>query len=82
MAVQFVCIDFVIGNILTGKKKSHKFAASFKFFIMKTKSGISAIKNIDEEIQFYIKQKKEENTALKKLLAALENAKKMQPLKK
>ena len=43
---------------------------------MKNETGISTIKNIDDEIQFYIKQKKDENSALKKLLSALENAKK------
>ncbi len=43
---------------------------------MKNEAGISTIKNIDDEIQFYIKQKKDENSALKKLLSALENAKK------
>jgi hypothetical protein len=31
---------------------------------------------LDEEIQFYINRKKDENSALKKLLQALENAKK------
>jgi hypothetical protein len=43
---------------------------------MKNISGVSNVKSIEEEIQFYIKQKKDENTALKKLLTALENAKK------
>lgn len=43
---------------------------------MKNESEISTIKNIDDEIQFYIKRKKDENSALKKLLSALENAKK------
>lgn len=43
---------------------------------MKNQSGVSTIKNMDDEIQFYIKQKKDENSALKKLLSALENAKK------
>lgn len=43
---------------------------------MKNETGISTIKNVDDEIQFYIKQKKDENSALKKLLTALENAKK------
>ena len=43
---------------------------------MKNAAGISTIKNIDDEIQFYIKRKKDENSALKKLLTALENAKK------
>ncbi|MCB0804347.1 MAG: hypothetical protein KDC05_01035 [Bacteroidales bacterium] len=33
-------------------------------------------KDFDEEIKIYIKKKKEENQALKKLLAALENSKK------
>lgn len=42
---------------------------------MKNESAISTIKNLDDEIQFYIKQKKDENSALKKLLTALENAK-------
>jgi hypothetical protein len=32
--------------------------------------------NLDDEIQVYIKKKKDENSALKKLLLALENAKK------
>ena len=43
---------------------------------MKNETGISTIKNVDDEIQFYIKQKKDENSALKKLLTALENEKK------
>lgn len=43
---------------------------------MKNESEISTIKNLDNEIQFYIKRKKDENSALKKLLTALENAKK------
>lgn len=43
---------------------------------MKNQSGVSTIKNMDDEIQFYIKRKKDENSALKKLLTALENAKK------
>lgn len=43
---------------------------------MKNETGISAIKNLDDEIQFYIKRKKDENSALKKLLSALESAKK------
>lgn len=37
-------------------------------------------KNTDEEIRSYIKKKKEENSALKKLLNALENAKKNENL--
>lgn len=49
---------------------------------MKNEAGISAIKDIDEEIQFYIKRKKDENSALKKLLTALENAKKNANTKK
>lgn len=36
----------------------------------------STNKNIEEEINNYIRLKKEENQALKKLLSALENAKK------
>ena len=32
--------------------------------------------SLDEEIRNYIQKKKDENTALKKLLSALENAKK------
>mgnify|MGYP003702711453 FL=1 len=40
------------------------------------KKQFQAKKNIDEEIRVYIKKKKEENSALKKLLNALENAKK------
>lgn len=43
---------------------------------MKNETGISTVKNMDDEIQFYIKRKKDENSALKKLLSALENAKK------
>jgi len=43
---------------------------------MKNETGISTTKNLDDEIQFYIKRKKDENSALKKLLSALENAKK------
>lgn len=46
------------------------------FFIMKNQARISTVKNMDDEIQFYIKRKKDENSALKKLLIALENAKK------
>lgn len=49
---------------------------------MKNEAGISTIKNIDDEIQFYIKRKKDENSALKKLLTALENAKKNTRLNK
>lgn len=33
-------------------------------------------KNIDDEIEKYIRKKKDENSALKKLLVALEEAKK------
>lgn len=43
---------------------------------MKNQARISTVKNMDDEIQFYIKRKKDENSALKKLLIALENAKK------
>jgi hypothetical protein len=41
---------------------------------MKDKT-ITMKKNFDEEIKFYIRKKKEENSALKKLLSALESAK-------
>ncbi|MEZ5082805.1 MAG: hypothetical protein R2750_05085 [Bacteroidales bacterium] len=36
---------------------------------------ITPPKNIDDEIEKYIRKKKEENSALKKLLVALEDAK-------
>ncbi|MCB2220803.1 MAG: hypothetical protein KQI35_10440 [Bacteroidetes bacterium] len=42
---------------------------------MERRKGISE-RNIDDEIQYYIKKKKEENSALKKLLNALETSKK------
>ncbi|MCD4695352.1 MAG: hypothetical protein K8S16_03840 [Bacteroidales bacterium] len=38
--------------------------------------SMASEKSIDERIKNYIKKKKEENSALKKLLVALENAKK------
>jgi hypothetical protein len=43
---------------------------------MKSDKSTQAVKNIDDEIQYYINKKKDENSALKKLLSALENAKK------
>jgi len=48
---------------------------------MKSENTISAKRNIDDEIRFFIKRKKEENSALKKLLTALENAKKNTAIK-
>jgi hypothetical protein len=36
----------------------------------------NSITNFDDKIQVFIKRKKDENSALKKLLTALENAKK------
>lgn len=43
---------------------------------MKNENEINNTKNIDDQIQLYIERKKEENTALKKLLNALNNSKK------
>ena len=43
---------------------------------MKDEKRISTINNADDEIKYFIKRKKDENSALKKLLTALENAKK------
>lgn len=43
---------------------------------MKNNKNVSSDKNLDDEIQVFIKKKKDENSALKKLLLALENAKK------
>ncbi|MCD4683943.1 MAG: hypothetical protein K8R86_11720 [Bacteroidales bacterium] len=43
---------------------------------MKEEKQVSNISNSDDEIKYYIKRKKDENSALKKLLTALENAKK------
>lgn len=43
---------------------------------MKNEKRVLVNKNMDEEIQYYIRRKKDENSALKKLLTALENAKK------
>ena len=43
---------------------------------MEQQPNLSSSRNIDDEIQIYIKRKKEENSALKKLLNALESAKK------
>ena len=43
---------------------------------MEHKTKLSSPGSIDDEIQIYIKKKKEENSALKKLLNALESAKK------
>lgn len=37
--------------------------------------------NLDNDIKIYIKEKKEENKALKKLLSSLETAKKKRTLK-
>ncbi len=48
---------------------------------MKSDKRTLEIKNNDDEIQYYINRKKEENIALKKLLSALENAKKNATLK-
>ena len=42
---------------------------------MKSEKVILEEKSMDDEIRFFIKRKKEENSALKKLLTALENAK-------
>ncbi len=43
---------------------------------MERQKTISSNRTVDDEIQYYIKKKKEENSALKKLLNALETAKK------
>ena len=43
---------------------------------MKNNKNVVSDKNLDDEIQVFIKKKKDENSALKKLLLALENAKK------
>lgn len=43
---------------------------------MEQKSKLSSSINIDDQIQHYINKKKEENSALKKLLNALESARK------
>jgi len=43
---------------------------------MKDEKRISNVSNTDDEIKYFIKRKKDENSALKKLLTALENAKK------
>ena len=48
---------------------------------MKNENTISEKKSINDEIQFFIKRKKEENSALKKLLTALENAKRNTAIK-
>lgn len=45
------------------------------------KSTTATSLNPDSEIKIYIKEKKEENLALKKLLNALEKAKKKRTLK-
>jgi len=45
------------------------------------KSTAATSLNPDSEIKIYIKEKKEENIALKKLLNALEKAKKKRTLK-
>lgn len=45
------------------------------------KSTTATSFNIDSELKIYIKEKKEENLALKKLLNALETAKKKRTLK-
>jgi hypothetical protein len=43
---------------------------------MKNEKMSSDINQIDDQIQTFIKKKKDENSALKKLLSALESAKK------
>ncbi|MCD4791308.1 MAG: hypothetical protein K8R37_15040 [Bacteroidales bacterium] len=48
---------------------------------MKNENKIDKRKNIDDEIQLYIERKKEENSALKKLLNALNNSKKSDGVK-
>ncbi|MBC8489007.1 MAG: hypothetical protein H8D45_23550 [Bacteroidetes bacterium] len=48
---------------------------------MKNKKNIDKRKNIDNEIHLYIERKKEENSALKKLLNALNNSKKSDGVK-
>lgn len=48
---------------------------------MKNENKINKRKNIDDEIQLYIERKKEENSALKKLLDALNNSKKSDGIK-
>lgn len=53
----------------------------FKLKFMKSEKNLFMKKNIDEEIRSIIRKKKEENSALKKLLIALEDAKKTQQLK-
>ena len=55
--------------------------AKIKFYFMKNENKISEKKSINDEIQFFIKRKKEENSALKKLLTALENAKRNTAIK-
>jgi hypothetical protein len=43
---------------------------------MKSEKINNELNHVDDKIQHFIKKKKEENSALKKLLTALENAKK------
>lgn len=43
---------------------------------MNHQKSTSVSRNVDEEIRRYIQKKKDENSALKKLLSALESAKK------
>jgi hypothetical protein len=47
-----------------------------KLHFMDYQKRDSVSRSLDEEIRNYIQKKKDENTALKKLLSALENAKK------
>ena len=48
---------------------------------MKNENKINKRGNIDDEIQLYIERKKEENSALKKLLDALNNSEKSDGVK-
>lgn len=52
------------------------FAAQTKIHSMEYQKRSSVVGSVDEEIRNYIQKKKDENSALKKLLTALESAKK------
>jgi hypothetical protein len=43
--------------------------------VMKNENKKNNKKNMDEEIRFFLQKKKDENSALRKLLIALENTK-------
>jgi len=43
---------------------------------MKNEKASIELNQVDDKIQYFIKKKKDENSALKKLLSALEKAKK------